>query len=289
MADHNRRQDAGLDGRGPVATVPVPAAPSPGPTKSAARGPVQVVALDGVLVVTIDRPDVRNAIDLATAQAIAAAMDRLDAEPDLVAGVLTGAGGTFCAGMDLRAFLAGERPSVPGRGFAGLVERPPDKPLVAAVEGYAVAGGFEIVLACDLVCAADNAVFGLPEVKRGLLAGGGGLLRLPSRVPAQLAMEWALTGENIPAATAQAVGLVNRLTPPGGALDAALALARAIAANGPLAVRATKRIITESRDWRSDEAFARQAEIYEPVRSSEDAREGARAFREKRPAQWQGR
>jgi len=251
--------------------------------------PVRVEERDGVLVVTIDRPEVRNAIDLETARHIAAAMERLDADPGLVAGVITGANGTFCAGMDLQAFLAGERPSVPGRGFAGLVERPPDKPVIAAVEGYAVAGGFEIVLACDLVTAAENARFGLPEVKRGLLPGGGGLLRLPSRVPLQLAMEWTLTGDTFTAAKAAEVGLVNRLTPPGGALDAAFELARRIAANGPLAVRATKRIIVESRDWPWTEAFARQAEIYEPVRSSEDAKEGARAFTEKRAPRWRGR
>ncbi|MEV0567424.1 crotonase/enoyl-CoA hydratase family protein [Dactylosporangium sp. NPDC050588] len=251
--------------------------------------PVLVEVSDGVLVVTINRPQVRNAIDLATARRIAAAMERLDADPGISAGVITGAGGTFCAGMDLQAFLAGERPSVPGRGFAGLVERPPGKPLIAAVEGFAVAGGFEIVLACDLVTAAEGARFGLPEVKRGLLAGGGGLLRLPSRVPLQLAMEWTLTGDTFTAERAAEVGLVNRLTPPGGALDAALELARRVAANGPLAVRATKRIIVESRDWHSSEAFARQAEIYEPVRSSEDAKEGARAFKEKRPPRWHGR
>jgi enoyl-CoA hydratase len=268
-----------MDAATATATAVVPDTPTP----------VRTDEVDGVLVVTIDRPEVRNAIDLATAYAMAEAMDRLDADSSLVAGVVTGAGGTFCAGMDLRAFLAGERPSVPGRGFAGLVEAPPAKPLIAAVEGFAVAGGFEIVLACDLVTAAEGARFGLPEVKRGLLAGGGGLLRLPSRVPMSLAMEWALTGETFTAEVAHSFGLVNRLTPTGGALDAAVDLARTIAANGPLAVRATKRIITESRDWPDNEAFARQNEIYEPVRSSDDAREGARAFREKRAPKWMGR
>jgi enoyl-CoA hydratase len=244
---------------------------------------------DGVLVVTINRPEVRNAVNLATATAIAAAMDELDARDDLTAGVLTGAGPAFCTGMDLAAFLAGERPSHPVRGFAGIVERPAEKPLIAAVEGYAVAGGFEIVLACDLVVASTEAVFGLPEVRRGLVAAGGGLLRLPTRVPYQLAAEWALTGGFVPASRAAEAGLVNRLTEPGGALPAALDLAAAIAANGPLAVRATKRILTESRGWPADEAFARQREISEPVRSSADAKEGATAFREKRPPVWQGR
>jgi len=245
--------------------------------------------VDGVLVMTINRPDVRNAINLAAAQGIAAALDELDARTDVAVGVLTGAGSSFCAGMDLAAFLAGERPHVPGRGFAGIVERPPDKPLIAAVEGYAVAGGFEIVLCCDMVVASVDAVFGLPEVKRGLLAGGGGLLRLPERVPYAIAAEWTLTGSNIPAARAAEVGVVNRLAPPGGALAEALDLAHQIAANAPLAVRATKRILTESRRWPADEAFARQAEIYQPVRSSADAVEGARAFREKRRPQWRGR
>lgn len=258
-------------------------------TGTAASGePVLVDRHGGVLVVTLHRPAVRNAVDTATARALAGAMDELDGSDDLVAGVLTGAGGTFCAGMDLKAFLAGERPSVDGRGFAGIVERPPDKPLVAAVEGYAVAGGFEIVLACDLIVAAEDASFGLPEVRRGLVAAGGGLLRLPARVPYHRAMEWALLGETFPASQAFDAGLVNRLTPPGGALPAAIELAEAISRNGPLAVRATKAIVSQSRDWPAAEAFDRQRRIAEPVRSSEDAREGARAFAEKRPPVWRG-
>jgi enoyl-CoA hydratase len=243
----------------------------------------------GVLTITISRPEVRNAIDAETAHGLAAALDELDSDPGLTAAVLTGAGGTFCSGMDLRAFLAGERPSTEGRGFAGLVERPPAKPVIAAVEGAAVAGGFEVVLACDLVVAAQDARFGLPEVKRGLVAAGGGLLRLPRRVPYHLAMEWALTGEYITAEQAARAGLVNRLVPPGTAAAEAAGLARVIAANGPLAVAATKRIIVESADWPGAEQFARQRAISEPVRSSQDAREGALAFREKRAPHWQGR
>ena len=245
--------------------------------------------VDGVLVVTINRPDARNAINTETAVAIGEAMERLDTDSALVSGVVTGAGGTFCAGMDLKAFLAGERPSIPGRGFAGIVEQPPAKPVIAAIEGYAIAGGFEIALACDMIVAAEDAKFGLPEVKRGLVAAGGGLMRLPQRVPFHLAMEWALTGELIPAPRGAEVGLVNRLTPKGGALDEALALAGAIAANGPLAVAASKRIIVESPDWPAEERFDRQRVINEPVRSSEDAREGATAFKEKRAPRWQGR
>ncbi|MEU3270059.1 crotonase/enoyl-CoA hydratase family protein [Saccharomonospora sp. NPDC006951] len=250
--------------------------------------PVLTERIDGVLVVTINRPEARNAINTAAAEGIAAAMNELDADGELVAGVITGAGPTFCAGMDLKAFLAGERPSVPGRGFAGIVRQPPVKPLIAAVEGHAIAGGFEVVLACDLIVAADNAVFGLPEVKRGLVAAGGGLLRLRERVPYHLAVEWVLTGEFVPAAVAADVHLVNRLTKPGEAKDTAVELARAIARNGPLAVRASKAIMTASRDWASDEAFAKQEQLAEPVRSSADAREGALAFKEKRAPVWRG-
>jgi enoyl-CoA hydratase/carnithine racemase len=249
---------------------------------------VLVEIVDRIQIITINRPEVRNAINLATAEALAAALVELDERADVTAGVLTGAGSTFCAGMDLKAFLAGERPSVPGRGFAGIVEQPPSKPLIAAVEGAALAGGFEIALACDLIVAAETAFFGLPEVKRGLVAAGGGLLRLPERVPFHVAMEWALTGTMVSASMAKDVFLVSRVTPEGESLNAALELARMIAANGPLAVLATKKILVQSRDWPDNEAFRRQSEISEPVRSSEDAREGALAFTEKRPPQWRG-
>lgn len=244
---------------------------------------------DGIQVVTINRPSVRNAVDLATAEAIGEAMAELDARDDLAAGIITGAGGTFCAGMDLKAFLSGERPHVPGRGFAGLTEGPPAKPLIAAVEGPAIGGGFEIVLACDLVVASGTAVFGLPEVKRGLLAGAGGLFQLPQRIPYQLAVELVLTGDHLTAEAATQAGLVNRLTAPGDALTEAIALAGRITRNGPLAVRATKKILTNARDWSNDERFAKLWEIYEPVRSSDDAREGAQAFKEKRLPEWSGR
>jgi enoyl-CoA hydratase len=254
---------------------------SPGP-------PVTLSTSNGVLVVTIDRPQARNAIDAETARELAKAMEHLDDDPALHCAVITGSGGTFCSGMDLKAFLAGERPSIDGRGFAGLVEAPPAKPLIAAVEGYALAGGFEIVLACDHVVAAEDASFGLPEVKRGLVAAGGGLLRLPRRAPYHLAVEWALTGRLIPAAEAHAAGLVNRLTPPRGALAAAMELAAQVVANGPLAVRATKEIIRSSVDWPQGSAFDRQRQISEPVRASDDALEGARAFRERRPPVWSG-
>jgi len=257
---------------------------------SGVSAPKLVTARHGrVLVLTINRPATRNAIDAETAWAMSSALDELDTDSGLSAGVLTGAGGTFCAGMDLKAFLAGEKPIAGERGFGGIVEKPPAKPLVAAVEGYALAGGFELVLACDLVVAADDARFGLPEVTRGLVAAGGGLLRLSRRVPFHLAMEWALTGDILTAEAARAAGLVNRLVRPGTALVSALELANRVAANGPLAVAATKRILHEARDWARGEEFVRQREISGAVSDSEDAREGARAFTEKRPPRWSGR
>ena len=251
--------------------------------------PVLTEERDGVLLITLNRPDQRNAVNLAVAEGIAAALDRLYGSPELRAGVLTGAGKGFCAGMDLKAFVAGERPYVEGRGFAGIVRRPPEKPLIAAVEGFAVAGGFEIALCCDLLVAARGARFGIPEVKRGLVAAGGALLRLPRRIPYHLAMELALTGELVDAERMAEVGLVSRLVEPGSAVDAALELAGAIAANGPLAVAASKRILVEAPGWAEDELWERQAEIADPVRESEDAREGSLAFAEKRAAVWRGR
>jgi enoyl-CoA hydratase len=249
-----------------------------------------VVAREGaVLVVTINRPQARNAIDRATSEAIAAAMDQLDADASLTLGILTGAGGHFCSGMDLKAFLRGERVELPGRGLAGIVETPPRKPLIAAVEGYALAGGCEIALACDLIVAAEDARFGIPEVRRGLMAGSGGLLRLPQRIPRQIAMEYALTGAMMAATEARQWGLVNRLTAPGQALDGALALARTIAANGPLAVQTSKQVMAQAPAWPADEVWARQRALLEQVIASEDAREGALAFAEKRAPVWSGR
>jgi enoyl-CoA hydratase/carnithine racemase len=250
---------------------------------------VGVEADGNVLVVTIDRPEARNAVNLAVAEGIAAAMDRLDGDDALRAGVLTGAGGTFCAGMDLKAFVAGERSHAGDRGFAGITRRPPRKPLIAAVEGWALAGGFEVALACDLIVAARDARFGIPEVKRGLVAAAGALLRLPRRIPYHLAMELALTGEPIGADRAAQIGIVSRLTEPGKALAGARELASQIARNGPLAIDASKRILAAASDWPEAEAWERQAEITGPVFASEDAREGATAFAEKRAPVWRGR
>jgi enoyl-CoA hydratase len=241
-----------------------------------------------VLVITICRPELRNAIDRATSEAIAQAMDELDSDPDLRVGILTGAGGHFCSGMDLKAFLRGERVELPGRGLAGIIETPPRKPLIAAVEGYALAGGCEIALACDLMVAADNAQFGLPEVKRGLMAGSGGLMRLPQRIPRQIAMHYALTGDLMPAVEARQWGLVNQLTAPGEALAAAKVLAQKIAANAPLAVQISKQVVAESLHWPADERFRRQNALLETIIHSNDAHEGVLAFSEKRPPVWTG-
>jgi len=244
---------------------------------------------EGVLLITLNRPDARNAVNLPLAEGIAAALDELDGDDALSVGVLTGAGKGFCAGMDLKAFVTGERPWVGDRGFAGIVRRASVKPLIAAVEGFAVAGGLEVALACDLIVAARGAKLGIPEVKRSLVAAGGALLRLPRALPYNIAMELALTGEPISAERAADLGLVNRLADPGGAVEVALGLAAEIAANAPLALIASKRILQEQRDWSSAEMWELQSAISEPVFTSEDAREGATAFAEKRPPVWRGK
>jgi len=242
----------------------------------------------GVAVITINRPEARNAVNGEVARGIAEAVDELDGSKDVQVLILTGAGGTFSAGMDLKGFLSGDSPAFGDRGFGGIVQQPPVKPVIAAVEGYALAGGFELVLACDLVVASEEARFGLPEVRRSLVAGAGGLLRLPKRIPYHLAMEIALTGEHYPAARLHQAGLVNRLVPAGQALDAARELAGRVALGGPLALAATKRVIVESADWPAAEAFRRQGAIITPVFGSADAREGALAFAEKRTPVWKG-
>jgi enoyl-CoA hydratase len=244
---------------------------------------------DGVLVITINRPEVRNAVNGAVAQGIAEALDTLDAEQDLQLGILTGAGGFFCAGMDLGAFVKGESPWFGDRGFAGIAQRSARKPLIAAIEGFAVAGGFEVALACDLIVAAEGAKLGIPEAKRSLVAAGGALLHLPKRMPYHAVMELALTGDPWPAERFHALGVVNRLAAPGSAVDEALALAAAIVRNGPLALAASKEIVQQQFDWSAAEQWAKQGEIAGPVMTSADAREGASAFKEKRDPVWQGR
>ena len=258
--------------------MPEPVGPAPVLTER--RGYAQVI--------TINRPEVKNALNGAAARALAAAVDELDADDDLRVGVLTGAGGAFCTGMDLKAYLRGDKPSIEGRGFGGITMTPPRKPLIAAVEGWALAGGFELMLACDLVVAGEGSKFGVPEVKRALVAGGGAALLLPRRIPHAVAMELLLTGEPVTAGRAAALGLVNRVVADGAALAGALRLAEAIAANGPLAVAVTKQIARAQADWTVSDGWRRQAELYKPVFESQDAREGAAAFAEKRAPAWRG-
>jgi enoyl-CoA hydratase len=241
-----------------------------------------------VQLIVINRPEVRNALNLAVATGIRDAVDELDADDELRAGVLTGAGGAFSAGMDLKAFLRGERPSFPGRGLCGITQTPPRKPLIAAVEGWALAGGFELVLACDLVVADTSARFGVPEVKRSLVAAAGGALLLPQRIPRAIALEMLLTGDPIDAERAAEVGLINRLVAEGQAVDIAVELATRIAANGPLALIATKQIATQGGDWDGADKWDKANAAMAPVFGSQDAQEGARAFAEKRAPVWKG-
>jgi enoyl-CoA hydratase len=250
---------------------------------------VLVDVADGIMTVTLNRPEAKNAANRAVAVGVAAAMDQLDADDSIRVAIITGAGGTFCAGMDLKAFVSGEMPMVEGRGFAGLTEATPRKPLIAAVEGYALAGGLELAISCDLIVTADNARFGIPEVKRGLAAAAGGLMRLPRQIPARVAMELAITGDFITAQRAYELGLVNQIVPAGTALEAAKALAARIVANGPLAVAVSKQVILESADWSSAEMWKKQQELVMPIFGSEDAMEGSIAFAEKRAPNWKGK
>jgi enoyl-CoA hydratase len=258
-------------------------------TDTEQAAPVLVERDGRIQIITLNRPDARNAVNRALAEGIAAGLDELDSDDGLSVGVLTGAGGGFCAGMDLKAFVKGETPYVGDRGFAGIAQRSSRKPLIAAIEGFAVAGGLEVALACDLIVAGRSAKLGIPEVKRSLVAAGGALLRLPRRIPEGAAMELALTGDPITAERGHELGLVNRLADDGGALQAALELARTIAANGPLALAATKKVMVERHAWPEDEFWQRQGEITGPVFTSEDAKEGATAFSEKREPEWKGR
>jgi enoyl-CoA hydratase/carnithine racemase len=252
--------------------------------------PLLVEHAGGVAILTLNRPERRNAVDLETASLLSTALDELDSRDDLRVAILTGSPEVFSAGMDLRAYAAtGERPVDEHRGGFGIVGRPPRKPIIAAVEGTALGGGFEIALACDLIVAGQGATFGLPEVKRGLVASGGGLLRLPRRIPRNLATEVVLTGRTLTAARCAELGLVNAVVPDGTALTAARALADEITQNAPLAVQASKAVMTESPLWHEEEQFALQETLIAPVRQSEDAREGASAFAEKRAARWRGR
>ncbi|API59341.1 enoyl-CoA hydratase [Tardibacter chloracetimidivorans] len=249
---------------------------------------VDLQIADHVAVVTINRPDARNAVDASVANGLAAALDEVESRPDVSVGILTGAGGNFCAGMDLKAFVRGEVVRLPDRGFAGVTQFVSRKPWIAALEGYALAGGFEIALWADLIVATVDTKVGLPEVKRGLVANAGGLVRLPRQMPSRIAAELVLTGDIVPASQLQPFGIVNRLVAAGQALEEARQIALKIASNGPLAVAASKRVLQESIDWPRAEMFERQNEITLPVFASADAKEGASAFAEKRAPVWRG-
>jgi len=243
---------------------------------------VRTERIGSTLLITIDRPQARNAVNAAVATQLAAALDELESDPALRAGVLTGADNTFSAGMDLKAALKGESPEIPGRGFGGLTEAELAKPLIAAVEGFAMGGGFELALGCDLIVAAEDAKFGLPEVKRGLIAAGGGVIRLPKRIPHHLAMEFLLTGEPVSGRRAGELGLVNRVTPTGDAAAVALQLAEKLAENAPLALAAVKKIV------RATDPAAAQREEIKSLMQSQDVREGMTAFAERRAPKWTG-
>jgi enoyl-CoA hydratase len=258
---------------------------TPGPDAPTVRTEDQ----DGVLIITIDRPKARNAVDGATARALTDAFDQLDSRDDLLVGVLTGTGGAFSAGMDLKAYARGDTPIIPGRGFAGLTRTQLHTPLIAAVEGWALGGGTEMALACDLIVAAQDATFGLTEVTFGLVPPEGGIVRLPERIPRNIALEVLLTGDPLPAERAQQLGLVNHITPPGGALDKAMELAHRIARNAPLSIAAVKRAVNERTAYGDQDAFRQQDQLVAPVLASHDAQEGAHAFAEKRSPHWEGR
>ncbi|MFE5283720.1 crotonase/enoyl-CoA hydratase family protein [Nocardia sp. NPDC056611] len=242
-----------------------------------------------ILLIRIDRPERRNAFDGATARALEAAIDRYEADDALRCAVLTGSDLVFSAGQDLIAAATGDMGVTERRGGFGIMARPPVKPIIAAVEGHALAGGLELCLACDLIVCSRTATLGLPEAARSLVAMGGGCFRLPKRIPYHLAMELILTGKPRHATMFAELGLINRLTEPGGAVDGALELARDICAAGPLAVRASKQIVVDSQGWTDEEAWAKQMPYLTALQESEDLREGLRAFAEKRPPVWKGR
>ena len=250
---------------------------------------VRTEHIGSTLLITLDRPEARNAVNAAVAAEMTSVLEELEADPELRAGVLTGEGGTFSAGMDLKAALRGESPEVKGRGFGGLTEAEPTKPLIAAVEGFAMGGGFELALACDLIVAAEDARFGLPEVKRGLIAAGGGVIRLPKRIPHHLAMELLLTGEPVDGRRAGELGLANRVVGKGQAVAEALRLAEQLATNAPLALAAVKRVVRAADGVPDAEAFAFQRGEMKTLMTSDDVREGMTAFAERRSPRWTGR
>jgi enoyl-CoA hydratase len=251
---------------------------------------IQYETRGNVAVLTIDRPEARNAVNGDVAEGLEAAIDRLEADDEIWIGVLTHTGPVFSAGADLKAVNSGEgaRLSTRTGGFAGIVAKARTKPLIAACNGPAYAGGCEIVLACDLVVASTEAAFGVPEVKRNLVAAAGALFRLPAALPRNVAMEMLLTGDPIDADRAHDLGFVNRLSEPGAAVDVALELAQQITANAPLAVRKSREVALSSFSD-DDEAFAASGRAIAEVMASEDTKEGLAAFIEKRPPRWTGR
>ncbi|AIT81441.1 crotonase/enoyl-CoA hydratase family protein [Novosphingobium pentaromativorans] len=247
---------------------------------------------DGVLLVTINRPDQRNAINGAVARAMDAIVSETEVDDSVRVVVLTGAGDkVFCAGADLKEVAAGRIDTLrtPGGGFAGFVQRKRTKPWIAAVQGFALAGGCEIALACDLIVASRSSVFGLPEVARGLIAGAGGLFRLPSAIPKKIALELILTASRLPAERAADLGLVNRLADDGAAVEQAIALAREITVNAPLPIKACLEIVSKVGEASEDALWKMSREAMDRIKQSEDAIEGATAFAEKRDPVWKGR
>ena len=246
---------------------------------------VLVERRDRVMIITMNRPDARNAINNALSTGVWNAVQELNNDPNLTAGVLTGAGGYFCSGMDLKAFARGEDIGP----FSEFVRAGCEKPIIAAIEGFAIAGGCEMALSCDLIVAAKGAKIGIREVKVGLFAAAGGVFRLPSRVGYTKAMEMAITGDHILAEEAEEAGMVSKLTEVGGALDAAIALAERVAKNAPLAVAASKKLVRASAQGYDEETLWKmQAPLSKSVFTSNDAKEGPRAFAEKREPKWTG-
>ncbi|MGV9666141.1 crotonase/enoyl-CoA hydratase family protein [Nocardia niigatensis] len=242
-----------------------------------------------ILLIRINRPERRNAFDGATARALEAVIDRYEDDDSLRCAVITGSDIVFSSGQDLIAAAVGDMGVGERRGGFGIMAEPPVKPIIAAVEGHALAGGLELCLSCDLIVSSRTATMGVPEAARSLVAVGGGCFRLPKRIPYHLAMELILTGKAWPATRFAELGLVNKLTEPGGAVEGALELACEVAAAGPLAVRASKQIVVHSFDWTDTESWQNQMKYVAALHDSEDLREGLRAFAEKRPPVWKGR